>query len=882
MEELYSDTDGDGLPLYIELGIGTNPDNPDTDGDGIPDSIELTNGMDPKVPDSDFESDKDFDQDGLTDSDEISVYNTSAYLSDTDGDGLKDKFELEHDFNPLNPDTDGNGIIDGEEKIRQIVALYTDDLGYEYDDLCNRVGETIPLFKGEYVIPESFGAIKSVKVDLDIAGDVEDSVYIENMFGRHVFSSTFSARVGVPFDISVEKEYENAVITFEYYEDKLGDVDENDLCMLWYDEEHQHFVILEDAIIDTEANTITCPADHFSIRMIALKSLILDLFNKSSEGKQIRSTLGIDDPHIDIQVAIDVGRDYFKNNTSLVINGFNRIARAKLEDDEIGLSSAFGYQVEVDDTEESITYTDGKKYSSHQRFLSFTKSYASLRDFLDKIQPRDQYATIMQELEGMKSFFQNCSTETKDNKVVIWVSNSYLIADQTQQRQELVNELKDSGICIYQLYTGNEIDGILLANITESIEDCGGKFYTIRNEGMVKSALDSIRNELASEYPNYEIMFLFNPGQACYKTDPEKMDKIIAAIGGNIDLFGPEISIGLMEIYRSEEEGEYSIPTTNDNRTTVWRYKVENSTFDANKNSFFEKLYKIKAEEGTCDYDFMRRSLHDNFFSVDNVSQNKKKLILVSDEKLTQFNKIKSFKDDGIELYYIYVGPSLDSVTRGALMRNIRDTGGEVYFVEKPSDFDDAISMILTMALGVADTKDSDGDKIPDCTELTGMILPDGTIVCTDPYNSDTDGDGLDDGLEMGVDRGIMMAVIDETNNTIKYYDNSAGIFFPVYNVRSNPLWDDYDNDGYSDRDEAKIHNSNGFFSNVIEVKLSGFEKYISIDTSSHNFYNPNTNLRDIPVANGNYGGNQNWFYDKNTEGINDLHSKLLRNGGAV
>lgn len=107
------DSDGDGLPDWLELLIGTDPYNPDSDGDGLTDGEEFwIYFTDPLNPDTDY--------DGLTDGAEAQVYGTD----------------------PLNPDTDGGGVYDGHEVIedgtdplnpRDDLQLFTLNIEFDYD-----------------------------------------------------------------------------------------------------------------------------------------------------------------------------------------------------------------------------------------------------------------------------------------------------------------------------------------------------------------------------------------------------------------------------------------------------------------------------------------------------------------------------------------------------------------------------------------------------------------------------------------------------------------------------------------------------------------------------------------------------------------------------
>jgi outer membrane protein OmpA-like peptidoglycan-associated protein len=92
-------------------------------------------GTDPFNPDT--------DGDGLTDGEEVKTYKTNPLNPDTDYDGLKDGAEVHtYKTDPLNADTDNGGVRDGHEVIEDStnpldpaddLILYTLNIEFDYD-----------------------------------------------------------------------------------------------------------------------------------------------------------------------------------------------------------------------------------------------------------------------------------------------------------------------------------------------------------------------------------------------------------------------------------------------------------------------------------------------------------------------------------------------------------------------------------------------------------------------------------------------------------------------------------------------------------------------------------------------------------------------------
>lgn len=91
----YTDVDEDGLPETTENKLGTDVQEKDTDGDGISDTDEITLfKTNPLTMDS--------DGDGLTDYHESFLYKSNPTKFDTDGDGYHDGLEIKTNHSPTN------------------------------------------------------------------------------------------------------------------------------------------------------------------------------------------------------------------------------------------------------------------------------------------------------------------------------------------------------------------------------------------------------------------------------------------------------------------------------------------------------------------------------------------------------------------------------------------------------------------------------------------------------------------------------------------------------------------------------------------------------------------------------------------------------------
>ena len=263
-----TDQDLDGLPDYIEEQIGTNPLKSDTDDDGLSDYIEVAIDYDPTNPDSDgdgiVDGDEDYDNDGLTNVQEL-LLETQLAIEDSDLDDLLDGEEVNvYGTNPTEPDSDGDGIEDGDE-------VYLGKNPIDPSDGGVRIPQTI----SRSINNEDDPAVTSVDVSVSLANRIDCSLNIRDDYNVDVYSTDVYGRIGSPINFECDESFDSATVVIHYDETQLGSTEEGRLGVLWYDEANGVYIIQEQAIVDTSNNTITLELSHFSTYVV----VDLDMWN---------------------------------------------------------------------------------------------------------------------------------------------------------------------------------------------------------------------------------------------------------------------------------------------------------------------------------------------------------------------------------------------------------------------------------------------------------------------------------------------------------------------------------------------------------------------------------------------------------------------------
>ena len=761
-----SDNDSDGMPNYFEEYFGTDLEKDDTDEDGLKDTEEMyLTGSDPLVYDSlksgVSDGDYDTDEDGLsnrtevglgtdplyadTDYDELNdgyEYNTTGtdpLKYDTDEDGFSDKEELDLGLDPFNADSDGNGIADGDELIAQTVS-------------------------NEY--PE--GPVDKVTVNIACKGSVIENMYISDKFDGNSIVTDVEGIIGEPVIIECFSDFDTADITFTYDETMLGDTNEEDLCMMWYDEANNDFILLEDSVVDTVNNTVTYHTTHFSTYLILDKAK----FKKAFENKKLTIDLTEEKEKRDYYVFVV---DFTASEES--VNEQLRAVKAIME----YIDSVEPYSDYKDYNYDMWQYTDsfpkyilvyGRSGGAGYTYGDIATGHYDLRFNLENFDEVIQYYRD-KGIVGTNTYDADFGYAAY-NAVVMSTDSCYFFAGDRYRLDETWKSKIDRELNGRVLNGGSlpVINTVTLNNygyncFDEYVSEDGKVYRAVNgNDAVIEDIIRNLKNRGVGKDLSEINHSAWANGKLKYENDAyflffditvsiEELKSQITIAEAIIDQMEENDSVGINLYYNCSVESTYHLTKEQaiERFEEIYNYKLSNemTPYSANlytvlSNGTFADAARYAILEGTYNrnvkiFVFYPGNLYDNsiYEYLDKPIWSGKGIN----------DSIKYAADNDVIVNSI----AITYPTSQYMDSLIPITGGMSY-----SDQDGIDALIEQILNDLAAQKeavkniaagDSDGDGLPDNEEIEGVLGANGHLYHSNPYEKDSDGDGFFDGEEI-------------------------------------------------------------------------------------------------------------------------------------
>lgn len=450
-EDWLGDTDKDELFDIYEKVIDSDLNNPDTDGDGLPDGYEvITLDTDPVEVDTNengvSDADEDFDNDNLNNLGEYKN-KTGPFNPDTDDDGLFDGDEVKkYKTDPLNPDTDNDGLLDGEEgydgTIYKKYGVYFDPLNPDTNGNGILDGDEVFRQSKKQTVETYDKAITEIKVNMSTNGSLERNLKIESMYGIDAMSSDVYAMIGEPFNFETSTKFNQARITFTIDQSKLGDAKFDNLIILWYNEQEQIFEEMP-TTRNKAQSTISTKTTHFSQYMIVDSEKWFD--NWEASFNELR------------EMWSDGKTTYKSMNTVFIVDCSSDMSNG---DSRISICQNIMNNMMTNDKAAVITYASGVNSAT-----GFMNPQSALADLKSNISNFGISSSLIRAFDKAMNLVYNSDAEM--NRIIIVTTSN------TQFTFNLDN-YNLSGVNVNVIDLGSYSESKSLLNVTQRT---GGGFY---------------------------------------------------------------------------------------------------------------------------------------------------------------------------------------------------------------------------------------------------------------------------------------------------------------------------------------------------------------------------------------------------------------------
>ncbi len=451
--EFDKDTDRDGVPDFVEDYFGSDKNIQDTDDDGLSDYYEIYGSLELNPVNKD--SDDNGIEDGEEDSDEDGLINrlehkigTDIFSVDTDFDGLTDKEEyVVYKTNPCVPDTDGDGVFDGTEVVQN-----TSPRAYGY------------IFNVTVQSKE----IDTVKASVNVllSGSQVETLSVSRYNNDFFFPEDMPGYLGGAYDFKVSGSFRSATISFEFDSELLSDP--MFVPVIYYFNEVEQ--VLEPLKTSLEGNVASAKVDHFSKYILLNKtayfdSLVLrDVWEESDySGIDVvflinsSYTVGVTDPYNE-RIAVASGLiDSLPGNSRVALASYNSYVNKIID---------------------QLTY-DRDKVKKYLYFASFS-SWAGT--------PYTESAIL-----DIYSYFDN--SDDSRYKMIVLLSDDSWQNFRNPYYLTVMDEAQKKDIKIYSVGFG-EIEDNDFTRMKEFAQYTGGSFCMISDEEKLENLFSNLKRRI--------------------------------------------------------------------------------------------------------------------------------------------------------------------------------------------------------------------------------------------------------------------------------------------------------------------------------------------------------------------------------------------------
>lgn len=439
---------------YTDQGIDTIVRSIDPDTDELPNDVEKRAGTDPNKPDT--------DGDGLADGEEVTSTGTDPTKpdpqdSDRDEDGLTDRREIDAGTDPLKPDTDGEGLDDrfelqefGSDSTKQDT-----DADALTDDSEHRLGTNPnnPDINNNGTPDgfETYTSTKSSDLGASVAmigtGDVARGVEFQDL-SEDVLFQDMPGQISEAVGITSEKDFDKARVKIEFDPSQVPDGDYQNLGVMYWDEGQRTFLPFNEGGVDVENGYAWVDTTHFTT------FVLFHIPTWETVWEKEMGTAGRDetDPtlkNLDVMLDIDSsGSMSWYDRYNYRKTAAKSFIDALIEGDRVGV---------VD-------------FDSYARlYQPLTEDYAAAKRAVDRV---DSWGGT-----NLGRAIQLSNRELINNgdpdhiKVTILLTDGY-----GSYYHSLTQQAKDADITIYTIGLGNGVNENLLRSIAEGT---GGAYYPV-------------------------------------------------------------------------------------------------------------------------------------------------------------------------------------------------------------------------------------------------------------------------------------------------------------------------------------------------------------------------------------------------------------------